>query len=64
MPGRASRGATPHRSIDLAGAWDFAKGNPNIVVQVLDTGIDMAHPDLPDDCAEIKVSRPLRYGAN
>jgi len=33
-------------SIDLEAAWEFSKGNKDIVVQVLDTGIDMAHEDL------------------
>ena len=37
----------PHYpAIDLMGAWSWSKGDPNVVVQVLDTGIDMSHPDL------------------
>ncbi|MFQ5880791.1 MAG: S8 family serine peptidase, partial [Dehalococcoidia bacterium] len=29
-------------------AWDVEKGNPSIIVAVLDTGIDLNHPDLND----------------
>ena len=37
----------PHYdAINMAGAWDLEKGDKDVVVQVLDTGIDMDHPDL------------------
>jgi len=32
--------------IDANDAWDIATGDPNIIVAVLDTGIDYDHPDL------------------
>lgn len=32
--------------ISMSQAWDLAVGRPEIVVAVLDTGIDLAHPDL------------------
>jgi hypothetical protein len=32
--------------IDLPEAWDIIKGNPNVVVAVLDMGIDSSHSDL------------------
>ncbi|KAJ1456403.1 hypothetical protein M885DRAFT_172589 [Pelagophyceae sp. CCMP2097] len=36
----------PHyNSINLFQAWDVERGSPNVVVQVLDTGLDMAHED-------------------
>ncbi|KAH8063088.1 serine-type endopeptidase [Aureococcus anophagefferens] len=40
----------PHYdAINVAGAWDTTMGNPNVVVQVIDTGIDMEHPDLQNN---------------
>ena len=35
-----------YNAVNLAQAWDTVKGNPNVVVQVLDTGLDLDHPDL------------------
>ncbi len=32
--------------ISMAGGWDLSVGRPEIVLAVLDTGIDLAHPDL------------------
>jgi len=32
--------------IDAPEAWDIAQGNENIIVAVIDTGIDLNHPDL------------------
>merc|ERR1719506_3594889 len=46
-PNDPSLSSQPHYgAINLEGAWDWSKGDPNVVVQVLDTGIDMSHPDL------------------
>lgn len=32
--------------IKVTGAWDFAKGDPDLLIAVLDSGIDYTHPDL------------------
>lgn len=39
-------GGTAGADIDAPEAWDISAGNPNIVIAVLDTGIDYSHEDL------------------
>jgi subtilisin family serine protease len=34
------------RKIDAPAAWEMTLGSPTIVVAVIDTGVDLAHPDL------------------
>ena len=34
--------------ISILGAWSITKGNPNIVIAILDQGVSDPHPDLPD----------------
>ena len=39
-------GGTADADIDAPEAWDIQKGNPNLVIGVIDTGVDYDHPDL------------------
>jgi thermitase len=39
------------KKINCTFAWDLAIGNPDAVVAVIDSGIDMDHPDLQDQYA-------------
>ncbi|MBC7363578.1 MAG: peptidase S8 [Candidatus Aminicenantes bacterium] len=44
IPGSPS--GTSRADIKATSAWDYAKGSENLLVAVLDTGVDYNHPDL------------------
>ena len=38
-----------YSSIGLENAWELSKGDPSVVVQVIDSGLDLAHEDLQNN---------------
>ena len=48
LPENASTKFTAGADIRAEGAWDKCKGHPDIIVAVLDEGVDVNHPDLAE----------------
>src|SRR5262245_45461992 len=49
MRNTGQTGGTPGADIKATSAWDVFIGDPNVLVGVIDTGIDYNHPDLIDN---------------
>ncbi|MFB3895118.1 MAG: S8 family serine peptidase [bacterium] len=42
-------GGTPDADIDAPEAWNLSIGNSNVIIGVIDTGVDYTHPDLKNN---------------
>ncbi|MBN2588706.1 MAG: S8 family serine peptidase [Sedimentisphaerales bacterium] len=45
-------GGTPGADINVTDAWKITTGDPNIVIAIIDTGVDTNHPDLINNLVE------------
>lgn len=42
-------GGRPDADVDAPEAWDITRGSPEIIIAILDDGMDLDHPDLRDN---------------
>ncbi|AXJ00794.1 Subtilase family protein [Cyclonatronum proteinivorum] len=51
-------GGTPGADINLFPAWNFSTGSQDVIVKVVDSGIDLQHPDLIESLWQNPVPGP------
>lgn len=39
-------GGTPDSDVDAPAAWNIERGDPQVVIAIIDTGVELTHPDL------------------
>jgi subtilisin family serine protease len=49
QPNPNSGSGTPDCDIDALEAWDIETGNSNVIIAIIDSGVDYNHPDLIDN---------------
>ena len=56
----------PDADADVSDAWSFTQGSPDTVIAIIDSGVDLSHPDLlpnfwsnPDEIAANGIETPL-----
>jgi subtilisin family serine protease len=45
-------GAGVDQDIDVEGAWDITRGTAGVIIAVIDTGVELLHPDLFDNLVQ------------
>mgnify|MGYP006278281843 CR=1 FL=1 len=46
LDNEGTSGGTEDADVDMEEAWDIQRGNADVLIAILDTGVDWAHPDL------------------
>lgn len=52
------RGATPGVDARVTEAWSMTRGKPDVVISVLDDGVDLDHPDLAPNLTGVTINFP------